>query len=54
MTKLATDVASAAKSGSGAKLNRSVTVVTLLFNGNGHSNMTFALAMVGNVSHGKG
>ena len=54
VTELPADVASAAKSGSGAKLHRSVTAVTLLLNGNRHSNMTFALTMVLYVSHGKG
>ena len=46
VTKLAANVASATKSGSGAKLHRSVTVVTLLLHGNRHSNMTFALTTV--------
>ena len=54
VTKLATDVASAVKSGSRAKLHRSVAMVTLLFNGNRHSNITFALTMVIYVSCGKG
>ena len=54
VTKLATDVASAAKSGSGAKLYRSVTMVTLLLNGNKHSNMTFAPATVIYVSRSEG
>ena len=54
VTKLATDVASAMKSGSGAKLHRSITTVTLLLNGNKHSNMMFALTTVVYVSHGKG
>ena len=53
VTKLATDVASATKSGSGAKLHRSVFAIILL-NGNRHSNMTFALTTVIYVSHGKG
>ena len=53
VTKLTADVASATKSGSGAKLHRSVTVVILL-NGNRHSNMTFALTIVVYVSRGKG
>ena len=54
LTGLATDVASAAKSGSSAKLHRSITVVTLLLNGNRHSNMTFVLTMVVYMSRGKG
>ena len=54
VTELAADVASDTKSGSGAKLHRSVTAVTLLLNGNRHSNMTFALTAVVYVSRGKG
>ena len=54
VTKLATDMASAMNSVSGAKPHRSITVVTLLLNGNGHSNTTFALTMVVYVSRGKG
>ena len=53
VTKLPADVASAAKSGSGAKLHRSITMVILL-NGNRHSNMIFALTTVIYVSHRKG
>ena len=53
VTKLAADVASAAKSGSSAKLHRSVTVVILL-NGNRYSNMMFAFTMVVYMSCGKG
>ena len=53
VTELLADVASATKSGSGAKLHRSITTVILL-NGNRHSNMMFALTMVVYVSHGKG
>ena len=54
VTELVADVASVAKSGSGAKLHRSVTMVTLLLNGNGLSNMTFALTTVVYMSRGKG
>ena len=54
VTKLAADVASATKSGSGAKLHRSVTTVILLLKHNGHSNMTFALTTVIYVSRGEG
>ena len=54
VTKLPTDVASAAKSGSGAKLHRSVTTVILLLKRSGHSNMTFALTTVIYVSRGEG
>ena len=54
VTELPADVASATKSGSGAKLHRSVATVTLLFNGNRHSNMMFALTTVVYVSRGKG
>ena len=54
VTKLPTDVASAVKSGSGAKLHRSITMVILLLKHNGHSNMMFALTMVVYVSCGKG
>ena len=54
VTELATDVASAVKSGSGAKLYRNITMVILLFKGNGHSNMTFALTMVVYLSRGEG
>ena len=54
VTELATDVASAMKSGSSPKLHRSVTMVTLLLNGNRHSNMMFALTTVLYVSCGKG
>ena len=54
VTKLATDVASAAKNGSSAKLHRSVTAVTLLLNGNRHSNMIFAFTTVVYVSRGTG
>ena len=54
VTKLATDVASATKSGSDAKLHRSVTTVILLLKRNGHSNMTFALTTVIYVSRSKG
>ena len=54
VTKLAADMASAAKSGRSSKLRRSVTVVTLLLNGSGHSNTMFALTTVVYVSRGKG
>ena len=54
VTELPADVASAAKSGSGAKLHRSVTTVILLLKHNGHSNMTFALTTVIYVSRSKG
>ena len=54
VTKLPADVASAAKSGSGAKLHRSVTTVILLLKRNRHSNMTFALTTVIYMSRGKG
>ena len=54
VTKLSTDVASATKSGSGAKLHRSVTTVILLLKRNGHSNMMFALTTVIYVSRSKG
>ena len=54
VTELAADVASAAKSGSGAKLHRSVTTVILLLKRNGHSNMTFGLTTVIYMSRGKG
>ena len=54
VTELPADVASAAKSGSGAKLHRSVTTVILLLKRNGHSNMTFALTTVIYVSRSKG
>ena len=54
VNKLAADVASAAKSGSGTKLYRSITAVTLLLNGNRHRNMMFALTTVIYVSRGKG
>ena len=54
VTKLAVDVASAAKSGSDAKLHRSIVAVTLVLNGNRHSNMMFTLTTVIYVSHGKG
>ena len=54
VTELPTDVASAAKSGSSAKLYRSITMVTLLLNGNRHSNMIFALTTVVYMSRGKG
>ena len=54
VTKLPTDVASATKSGSGAKLHSSVTTVILLLKRNGHSNMTFALTVVIYMSCGKG
>ena len=54
VTKLAADAASAMKSGSGAKLYRSVTTVILLLKRNRHSNMTFALTTVIYGSHGKG
>ena len=54
VTKLPADVASAAKSGSGAKLHRSVTMVIRLLKGNGHNNMTFALTTIVYVSRGKG
>ena len=54
VAELATDVASATKSGSGAKLHRSVTAVILLLNGNRHSNMMFALTTVIYVSRSKG
>ena len=54
VTELATDVASATKSGSSAKLHSSITAVTLLLNGNRHSNMMFALTTVVYVSRGKG
>ena len=52
--ELATDVASAMKNGSSAKLHRGITMVILLLKGNGHSNMTFALTMVIYMSRGKG
>ena len=54
VTKLAIDVASATKSGSGTKLHRSATMVTFLLNGNRHSNMIFALTTVIYVSRGEG
>ena len=54
VTKLPADVASAAKSRSGAKLHRSVPMVILLLEHNRHSNMTFALTMVIYVSRSKG
>ena len=54
VTKLAADVASATKSGSSAKLHRSVIMVILLLKHNRHSNMTFALTRVIYVSRGKG
>ena len=54
VTELPADVASAAKSGSGAKLHRSITMVILLLKRNGHSNMTFALTTVIYVSRSKG
>ena len=54
VTKLPADVASAAKSGSGAKLHRSVTMVILLLKRNRHSNMAFALTTVIYVSRSKG
>ena len=54
VTELAADMASAAKSGSGAKLHRSVTMVILLLKCNRHSNMTFALTTVIYVSRSKG
>ena len=53
MTELPADVASAAKSESGAKLHRSVTTVILL-KCDGHSNMMFALTMVIYMSRSKG
>ena len=53
VTKLATDVASTTKGGSGATLHRGVTVVILLLKGNGHSNMMFALTTVVYNSRGK-
>ena len=54
VTELPTDMASAAKSGSSAKLHRSITMVILLLKRNGHSNMMFALTTVTYVSRGKG
>ena len=54
VTELPADVASAAKSGSGSKLHRSITTVILLPKWNRHSNMTFALTMVVYVSRGEG
>ena len=54
VTKLPADVASAAKSRSGAKLHRGITTVILLLKRNGHSNMTFALTMVIYMSRSKG
>ena len=54
VTKLPADAASAAKSGSGAKLHRSVTTVILLLKRNRHSNMMFALTTVIYVSRSKG
>ena len=54
MIELPTDVASAAKSGSGAKLHRSVTMVILLLEHNRHSNMMLALTTVIYVSRSKG
>ena len=54
VTKLPADVASAMKSGSGAKLHRSVATVILLLKHNGHSNMTFALTTVIYMSRGEG
>ena len=54
VTELATDVASAKKSGSSTKLHRSVTAVILLLKRNRHSNMTFALTTVVYMSCGKG
>ena len=54
VTELPAAVAFAAKSGSGAKLHRSVTTVILLLKCNGQSNMTFALTTVIYVSRSKG
>ena len=54
VTELPADVASAAKSGSGAKLHRSVTTIILLLKCKGHSNMMFALTTVIYVSRSKG
>ena len=54
VTELPADVASAAKSGGGAKLHRSITTVILLLKRNRHSNMMFALTTVIYVSRGKG
>ena len=54
VTELAAEVPSAMKSGSGAKLHRSVTAVILLLKCNRHSNMMFALTTVVYVSRGKG
>ena len=51
--ELAADVASAAKSGSGTKLHRSITTIILL-NSNGYNNMMFALTMLAYVICGKG
>ena len=51
--KLATDMVSATKSGSNAKLHRSITTVIILKN-NGYQNMTFALAKLIYVSCGEG
>ena len=49
VTELATDMASAAKIGSGAQLHRSVTTVILL-KGNGHCNMMFVLTTLSYMS----
>ena len=54
VTELAADMTSAMKSGSSAKLHRSITAVTLLLNGNRRSNMMFALTVVIYMSRGKG
>ena len=54
MTELPADMASATKSGSSAKLHRSVTMVILLLKCNGHSNMMFALTTVIYMSRSKG
>ena len=54
VTKLAANMASATKSGSGTNLHRSVTMVILLLKRNRHSNMMFALTMVVYMSRGKG
>ena len=54
VTKLAADVAFATKSGSSAKLHRSITAVILLLNGKGHSRMMFALTTVVYMSHDEG
>ena len=53
VTKLTADVASAMKSGSGAKFHGSVTMIISL-NGNRYSNMTFPFIILVYMSCGKG